>query len=598
MVDKKIENRIQTAIRNVTPDVLDKIYASCDEQKGTVINMSSTNINRKRNRIGSLIAAAALLMLFIGGFAFNQWKINNSVYSKVILDVNPSININVNAKEKVLSVDPLNEDGRKIIGDMDLKNTNLDVAINALIGSMLRNGYLSELHNAILVSVENNNAKKGAELQSKLMNEIERMLKNNQFEPVVFAQTVAENPGIKELAKKYNISEGKAALINELIQQDNKLTFEELAPLSVHELALIIESKGFETKEVAKTGQASQKAYIGKEKAREIAFAHARVNSSQVTSEEIEFDVEDGIMVYEIEFNVGITEYEYDINAVTGEIIHYSKEADDDVNYNGKNTGNASNANNTSNHTSESASYIGKDKAKAAAFAHANVTEDQVTNLEIDFDYDDKKAVYEIEFETNDAEYEYVIDAITGKVLESERDAKKSSGSNNQRSSKHTSSKDYIGKDEALNIALKHAGVSKSAVTEYEVELDKDDGKVVYEIEFKTGDAEYDYEIDAYTGKVLKHEEETRDVKYTSKNSATPVPTKAANSYISKSKVKEIVFKHAKVDEGKVKDLDIELDNDDGKAVYEVDFKVGTTEYDYEVDAITGLILKAESDTE
>jgi|GEM_PF-3208720 hypothetical protein len=45
MVDKKIEQRIQTAVRNATPDVLDKIYASCEEQKGTVINMSNADIN-------------------------------------------------------------------------------------------------------------------------------------------------------------------------------------------------------------------------------------------------------------------------------------------------------------------------------------------------------------------------------------------------------------------------------------------------------------------------------------------------------------------------------------------------------------------------
>lgn len=147
-----------------------------------------------------------------------------------------------------------------------------------------------------------------------------------------------------------------------------------------------------------------------------------------------------------------------------------------------------------------------------------------------------------------------------------------------------------------MNIALKHAGVSESAINEYEVDLDKDDGKTIYEIEFKTSDTEYDYEIDAYTGKVLKHESESRGTKATSKNNTTPIPTKAPTNYIGKDKAKEIAFKHAKVDAGKVKDLDIELDTDDGRAKYEIDFKVGNTEYEYEVDAKTGDIIKSETD--
>lgn len=581
MVDKKIEERINTAVRNAAPDVLDQIYASCDEQKGTVISMDNTGFRRKRKWMGTVIAAAFVLLV-ISGLAVNSWNINNKVQAKVILDVNPSININVNAREKVLSVEPLNEDGKKIIGDMDLKNTNLDVAINALIGSMLQNGYLTDMHNAILVSVENDDVDKGAKLQLKLVDVIEQMLKNSQFEPAVFSQTVPANQSIKELASRYNISDGKAALIDELIRKDNKLTFEELAPLSVHEIALIMESKDIDVKEVIKAGQASQKAYIGKEKAREIAYAHAKVDSSRVSSEEIEFDIEDGIMVYDIEFRTGNIEYEYDIHAVTGEIIHYSKDTDDDADYNDNRHG---------NNTSESAAYIGKDKARAAAFSHASVAENQVTNLKIEFDYDDKKAVYEIEFETNDAEYEYVIDAATGKVLEHERDAKKSAASDSQHKSK-----DFIGKTEALNKALNHADVSKSAVTEYEVELDRDDNKAVYEIEFKTGEAEYDYEIDAYTGKVLKFESENRDVKKTSGNAATPIPSKSSDSYIGKEKAKDIVFKHAAVDAAKVKDLEIELDKDDGRAAYEIDFKVGNTEYDYKVDAVTGDILSSEVD--
>lgn len=415
MVDKNIEQDIHTAVSHATPDVLDKIYASCEEQKGTVTYMNNNQLNRKRKWIGSLVAAAALVLVGISGFAANRWNINNTVNSKVILDVNPSISLNVNAKERVLSVEPRNDEGKKIIGDMDLKNTDIDVAVNALIGSMLQNGYLSDMQNAILVSVENDDAVKGSNLQVKLTKVIEQMLKNSQFESVVFGQTVNPNQSIKELSSQYNVSEGKAALINELIQQDEKLTFEGLAQLSVHEIALIMESKGIETKEITKTGHASYKAYIGKEEAKAIAYAHAKVDSKQVKLEEIEFDTDDGIILYEIEFKVGTTEYEYDIHAITGKVLQSESET--------KESKKASKNNISPIPTKSPISYLSEAKVKELVFKHAGIDAEKVKELEIelddDDDDDDERAIYKIEFKVGKTEYEYKVDAVTGNIIKS-----------------------------------------------------------------------------------------------------------------------------------------------------------------------------------
>ena len=55
-----------------------------------------------------------------------------------------SFSLSVNAKEKVLAVEAMNEDARTVLGGMDLTDVSLEVAINALIGSMLQN--LSLIH--------------------------------------------------------------------------------------------------------------------------------------------------------------------------------------------------------------------------------------------------------------------------------------------------------------------------------------------------------------------------------------------------------------------------------------------------------------------
>lgn len=235
MVDKDMEQRVRDAINHTVPDVLDNILSSCDSQKGNVIKM---NNSKKNNWYKPLVAAAAFVVIVgIGGVGYNQWQNQNTVRSIVTLDVNPSIEINVNKNERVLSVIPQNEDGKTIVGDMDFKNTDLDVVVNALVGSMLQHGYLSEIQNAILVSVENDDVNKSIELEEKISNIIDSMLKNNQFESAVFSQSVSADDEIKQLATTYGISEGKAALINAVIAQDNTLTFEALAPMSVHEIA-------------------------------------------------------------------------------------------------------------------------------------------------------------------------------------------------------------------------------------------------------------------------------------------------------------------------------------------------------------------------
>ena len=74
----------------------------------------------------------------------------------------------MNKKEQVVLVTPKNEDGVKVIGDMKLKGSDLRVAVNAIIGSMLREGYISELANSILISVDSDDPIKSAEMQNRL----------------------------------------------------------------------------------------------------------------------------------------------------------------------------------------------------------------------------------------------------------------------------------------------------------------------------------------------------------------------------------------------------------------------------------------------
>ena len=53
------------------------------------------------------------------------------------------------------------------------------------------------------------------------------------------------------------------------------------------------------------------------------------MDASQVSRLENELDHDDGVARYEISFHVGNMEYEYEINATTGQVLKYESERDD-----------------------------------------------------------------------------------------------------------------------------------------------------------------------------------------------------------------------------------------------------------------------------
>ena len=601
MKQRDMETKLRQAIEHAAPDDVDGVLSRCEARKGIVIPMKHQNHTRKK---APMLIAASLALLLVGGALGIHYQQANTVTSVVSLDVNPSIELKLNKNEKVLAATPLNEDGRVVLEGMELKGTQVEVAMNAIVGSLLKNGYVDELANSILITVEDDDADRAIHLQQELSQEADAILAAAQVNGAILSQTLQNSTELKAKAEEYGISAGKAALIQTLVEgSGNLLAFQDLAGLSINELNLLAgsmtrEQAGADAEADSETviggadastdikvtsgtiqssGQASDSAYIGAEKAKGIALEHAGVSESEATVEKIKFDYEDGRMVYEVEFYTADTEYEYDVDALTGALVKYESEQ--------RRTAGASGGG-----SSAAAGYIGEAAAKAAALKDAGVKESDTTYCNSHLEYDDGRAEhYDVEFMVGDTRYEYEIGLTDGAVLSRETERYQQTSGSGSSSTGGSTSAD-IGQAGAKEAALKAAGVSESQASGVKVEKDEDDGKYHYDVEFWVDTTEYDYEVDAATGAIL-----AQDIERHGQQSASTGSTQA----IGAEAALQAALKHAGVAQADAREVEVDsdLEWDDGDAPhYEVEFKAGGMEYEYEIDAASGAVLSFESD--
>lgn len=253
----QIEQHLKSALDTLTPRVLDRIDLSTPQDVVPRQELTQpshiASINRRMRGL-VLATAACLCVLVMGGGAWHYQYQNRQIESVIGIDVNPSVELAINRKDKVLRAEALNEDARAVMADMDLEGVDLNVAVNAVIGSMVTHGYLDDLDNAILVTVSNDSIRKASELRTSVVGDIEKTLEENQVQAVVYDQQVIERDEMKLLADEYGISYGKAYFLKELIDQNEDLTMddmEELSSMSMEEIARRITDSSYALGEFA-----------------------------------------------------------------------------------------------------------------------------------------------------------------------------------------------------------------------------------------------------------------------------------------------------------------------------------------------------------
>ena len=296
--DQEIEAMIAKAVAKQVPDICRQASEAPIIPQEMVDDILPRQFPRRNLWRRRLIAALFLLCLCAGGIFAYTWF---SVRAIVSIDINPAVSLSLNRYEYVIDAQPLNDDGADVLNDLSLKRLDLDTALNALIGAMNRKGYLAE-GGAASVFVSGDDE----EYNQKLYEQI--------------------SDDLAHLAPSVTTSPSEQAPSSETVQQETTLpsedTQKETTPPS--EQAPSSETVQQETT----LPSSSSGTAISMAQAQQLALQKAGLPEKDVVWKKIEQDEDDGIIIYELEFISGHTEYECEIDAATGAFLKFEQEID------------------------------------------------------------------------------------------------------------------------------------------------------------------------------------------------------------------------------------------------------------------------------
>lgn len=383
LTDQEVEYMLAKAVVQQVPDIYQQASSAPITPLTVVDEIVPRQFPRQRLRWQRLAAACVLLVLCAGGIFSWLWFSTKAVVS---IDVNPSVALSLNRFEYVIDTQAGNTDGAEVLDDLSLKNLKLSTALDALMGAMSRKGYLTD-DAQISVFVDGSDDDFNRELYDEITDDLAHLAPDavTQVGESATNEQTTEQPAGNEQTTEQPSAEQTTE------QPANDQTTEQPAA------------------EQPITGQQPQQsASITEEQAKEIAASHAGVAVADLTFHSVSLEEDDGRRVYDVEFYSGSTEYDYEIDAATGDILSY----DNDV----------ENFSIPQQQSTTTGSYIGEDAAKAAALQRAGLTEDQVRWEKCELDEDDGRFSYELEFSSGQHEYECEVEAFTGEILNFEQD--------------------------------------------------------------------------------------------------------------------------------------------------------------------------------
>ncbi len=184
----------------------------------------------------------------------------NAVASVVTLDVNPSVELRLNARDRSWTPRRSTATGRPF-SNLELRGEKLSAALADVIGSMRDNGYLTPEKNSVLVTVDNSDTAKAEALQQRVDTAMAKVMETADFDGAVISQVLQKTDEVTELARSLAISPGKSQFVSAISAASGE-SVEELAKLNISDLNLLRTLKNLDIENIVACGTAGAADYI------------------------------------------------------------------------------------------------------------------------------------------------------------------------------------------------------------------------------------------------------------------------------------------------------------------------------------------------
>ena len=180
------------------------------------------------------MAASVVLVVFIGLGAF-AWS---TPIQFIDIDINPSVELSVNYFDRIISVNALNEDGKKLMESVNVQAHRYESGIELVISTAQNMGYINDEED-VLISISSSNPKRIEKAQNDIREKVSPSVEILTFDTQQREQSIQKG-----------ISPGKDNIIEKVIEIGTDIDKEELTKKPVKELMKIIrENKKSEQEE-------------------------------------------------------------------------------------------------------------------------------------------------------------------------------------------------------------------------------------------------------------------------------------------------------------------------------------------------------------
>lgn len=246
---KNIKKSLKRDIDKSVKYDLDAVKEKCgigSEPSGKVLVMSNGE-QRSSSRAIMLILIAMLscLLLFFGAFMLIKDKGSKTSpkHQFLIVDINPSLEIEYDENERVVAVKAYNEDAEIVLSDVELSSLKYKDALSVIFDKCIELGYISPSRddNAIMVSVVNEDGSKNEEMTSDAKEKLATEFLSKKILGVVITGVV--NPDLQDDAEKYGIDVQKYSYIQEYLNMGGELDENEFSKVSIRQIRSLIYEK-------------------------------------------------------------------------------------------------------------------------------------------------------------------------------------------------------------------------------------------------------------------------------------------------------------------------------------------------------------------